>query len=113
MRDIAEVRKGDESFDFKENIFRPTNAEHCLSLIGTERTLSLELPGKLERDWFYERLQLVAQDILTDGEKAEKAKWSLKADVPLSAEEKNAAAHLRNVLSQGVQVSALQVCVSK
>jgi hypothetical protein len=49
MRDIAEVRAGDESFDFRENMFRPADPECCLSLIGTERTLSLELPGKVTR----------------------------------------------------------------
>jgi hypothetical protein len=61
MRDIAEVRGGDFSYDFQKNVSRPANADLCLSLIGSERTISLELPGKMERDWFLERLQLVAQ----------------------------------------------------
>ena len=46
MRDIAEVRKGAESYDFKKNPDPPSDPDRCLSLIGTERTISLELPSK-------------------------------------------------------------------
>ena len=47
MRDIAEVRAGFDSFDFKKNTNAPTDPDLCLSLIGSERTISLELPGKV------------------------------------------------------------------
>ena len=47
MRDIAEVREGFDSFDFKKNTNAPTDPDLCLSLIGSERTISLELPGKV------------------------------------------------------------------
>ncbi len=47
MRDIAEVRKGWDSFDFKTNGDPPLDPDRCLSLIGTERTISLELPSKV------------------------------------------------------------------
>lgn len=47
MRDVAEVRAGSDSFDFKKNSNPPIDPDHCLSLIGSERTISLELPGKV------------------------------------------------------------------
>ena len=47
MRDIAEVRGGGDSHDFIMHSKPPTNPDFCLSLIGTERTISLELPGKV------------------------------------------------------------------
>ena len=47
MRDIAEVRGGFDSFDFKKNANAPLDPDLCLSLIGSERTISLELPGKV------------------------------------------------------------------
>ncbi len=47
MRDIAEVRGGDFSYDFRKNASPPTSSELCMSLIGSERTISLELPGKV------------------------------------------------------------------
>ena len=108
MRDIAEVRGGDFSHDFQKNVSRPANADLCLSLIGSERTISLELPGKMERDWFLERLQLVAQDILTVAEREEKErrKWTALytsvAAVPPA--EMTAANHMAEVLAQGVQI---------
>lgn len=47
MRDVAEVRGGSDSYDFKKNSNPPIDPDHCLSLIGSERTISLELPGKV------------------------------------------------------------------
>jgi hypothetical protein len=47
MRDIAEVRGGSDSYDFTKNTNAPTDPDLCLSLIGSERTISLELPGKV------------------------------------------------------------------
>ena len=47
LRDIAEVREGAESFQFTENKTPPRNVNNCLSLVGSERTISLELPSKV------------------------------------------------------------------
>lgn len=111
MRDIAEVRGGDNAYDFKRNSRPPVDPDLCLSLIGSERTICLELPGKMERDWFLERLQLVAQDILTAAEREEKErrKWTYVTlrGTQLSNEEVGAANHMAEVLTQGVQVSHL------
>lgn len=108
MRDIAEVRGGDFSYDFRKNASPPTSSELCMSLIGSERTISLELPGKMERDWFLERLQLVAQDILTVAEREEKErrKWANMYSSPseLSGEEVTTANHMGEVLTQGIQI---------
>ena len=108
MRDIAEVRGGDFSYDFRKNQAPPQNPDLCLSLIGSERTISLELPGKMERDWFLERLQLVAMDILTVAERDEKErkKWTnvYSNQSELSGEEVTAANHMAEVLTQGIQI---------
>lgn len=61
MRDIAEVRAGFDSFDFKKNANAPTDPDLCLSLIGSERTISLELPGKV-RAYLCEDLSDELQD---------------------------------------------------
>jgi hypothetical protein len=47
MRDISEVRAGDNSYAFHKNKFTPENPEACFSLIGSERTICLEMPGKV------------------------------------------------------------------
>ena len=108
MRDIAEVRGGDFTYDFRKNGSPPSDPDLCLALIGSERTISLELPGKMERDWFLERLQLVAQDILTVAEREEKErrKWfNLYASpAAVSPAEVTAANHMAEVLAQGVQI---------
>jgi hypothetical protein len=47
MRDISEVKAGDKCHAFQKNKIRPENSEACFSLIGSERTICLELPGKV------------------------------------------------------------------
>ena len=47
LRDIAEIREGAESFHFTENKSPPRNSNNCLSLVGSEKTISLELPSKV------------------------------------------------------------------
>ena len=63
----------------------------------------------MERDWFLERLQLIAHDILTVGEREEKEKrrWTNIGPQGLSALSENevsASLHLEEVLTQGIQV---------
>jgi hypothetical protein len=105
MRDISEVRKGSDSCDFQKNPSGvPEHDEHCLSLIATERTISLELPSKFARDWFFERLNLIADDILTEDEKEERRARKIHNNAQLNEQEKEAAQHLVGVLARGVQV---------
>ena len=66
----------------------------------------------MERDWFLERLQLIAHDILTVGEREEKEKrrWTNIGPQGLSALSENevtASLHLEEVLTQGIQVILL------
>ena len=66
----------------------------------------------MERDWFLERLQLIAHDILTVGEREEKEKrrWTNIGPQGLSARSENevtASLHLEEVLTQGIQVILL------
>ena len=43
-----------------------------MSLIGSERSISLEYPSEFTRDWFLERFRLVQEDVMTIEEKSEK-----------------------------------------
>ena len=63
----------------------------------------------MERDWFLERLQLIAHDILTAVEREEKDKRRWNNMGPLSPSmltnaEMASANHLEEVLTQGIQV---------
>lgn len=47
LRDIGEVREGAKAYDFIHNAEQPEYDDRCLSLIGTERTICLELPSNV------------------------------------------------------------------
>lgn len=49
LRDIGEVREGANAYDFIHNAEPPELDDQCLSLIGTERTICLQLPSKVHR----------------------------------------------------------------
>ena len=106
LRDIGEVREGARAYDFMQNSDPPEEEDfnNCLSLIGTERTICLQLPSKVahftglyrhhnkiprillccailclvmvqfSRDWFHERFQIIIDDVLTELEKTVRAK---------------------------------------
>lgn len=47
MRDLSEIRAGVNSYDFQHTKYPPDNPHYCLCLIGSERTISLEMPSKV------------------------------------------------------------------
>jgi hypothetical protein len=47
LRDIGQVREGFNAFDFSHNPDPPDTDEQCLAMIGTERTVCLQLPSKV------------------------------------------------------------------
>ena len=53
LRDLSEVRLGRGCYDFMENEDPPDNEDLCLALIGSERTICLELPSKVVNVLFY------------------------------------------------------------
>ena len=69
MRDISEVREGDDALDFKTSPMPPLDRDKCLSLLGTERALCFEMPSKFARDWFLERFRHVIGDVLGEEER--------------------------------------------
>ena len=69
LRDISEVREGYSSLDFKKSATPPQDKDRCLALVGSERTICLEMPSKFARDWFLERFRCIVNDVLTDDEK--------------------------------------------
>ena len=73
----------------------------------------------MERDWFLERFQLIAYDILTVGEREEKEKrrWTNLGPSngglgAVSHNELAAANHLEEILTQGIQVKNLVIVLS-
>jgi len=104
LRDISEIREGANSFQFSENATPPENAQCCLSLVGSERTISLELPSKFTRDWFLTRFRLLAEDILVDQER-EVRKYKIWEKVrQLNPIEVQSVAKLQGLLERGIQV---------
>jgi hypothetical protein len=129
LRDIAEIREGAESFQFTENKIPPRNVHNCLSLVGSERTISLELPSKVlsvslffntcwctyfitlyctlmkfTRDWFLTRFRLLAEDILVDQERMTRKFKIWEKARQLTAEETQSVAKLQALLDRGIQV---------
>ncbi len=49
LRDIGEVREGANAYDFIHNSEPPELDDQCLALIGTERTICLQLPSKVSQ----------------------------------------------------------------
>ena len=47
LRDVAEVREGAEAYDFRRSSKPPQDEDCCLSLVGTESVMCLELPSKV------------------------------------------------------------------
>jgi hypothetical protein len=47
FRDLSEVRLGYGCYDFMEDADPPENEDQCLALIGSERSICLELPSKV------------------------------------------------------------------
>jgi hypothetical protein len=47
LRDLSEVRRGFGAFDFMENEVPPETEGCCLALIGSERSICLQLPSKV------------------------------------------------------------------
>eukprot|EP00601_Ochromonadales_sp_CCMP2298_P001133 CAMPEP_0173194082 /NCGR_PEP_ID=MMETSP1141-20130122/14311_1 /TAXON_ID=483371 /ORGANISM="non described non described, Strain CCMP2298" /LENGTH=237 /DNA_ID=CAMNT_0014118479 /DNA_START=515 /DNA_END=1228 /DNA_ORIENTATION=+ len=104
LRDISEVREGLHSHHFSERSNPPTNSSTCLSIVGSERTISLELPSKFTRDWFLVRFRLLAEDILVEQEKAVREFKIWEKHRLLSQVETTAVAKLQALLERGVKV---------
>jgi len=104
LRDISEVREGSDSFQFMKNSIQPKEPDNCLSLVGSERTISLELPSKFTRDWFLARFRLLAEDILVEQEKRMRKYKLWENSKHLSQIELSGVDHLKTLLEGGIQV---------
>eukprot|EP01041_Mallomonas_annulata_P003296 gene3296-6530_t len=105
MRDIAEVRKGIKAHGF-EKCSSPPNVddmEACLSLIGTEGAICIQLPTKFSRDWFAERFELVVLDVLTEEELDLRNKRRIPV-VPIVSDGQSIASQMFHLLERGIQV---------
>jgi len=104
IRDIAEVRAGERSYDFQSSTQTPADSKCCLSLIGSERSISIEYPSEFARDWFLERLRLIQEDVMTVEEKAERNRINAIKQRPLLPVEIESARRLIGVLRRGIQI---------
>ena len=104
IRDIAEVRPGTLSNDFNKNSYQPHSEDSCFSVIGSETTLSLELPNKFTRDWFLERILLISDDVKSPEERKaiESRRWG--PNPKMSPPDVSVAKHVMSLLLRGVQV---------
>lgn len=55
VTDIAEIRPGTDGW---EDITTKEVSARCLSIIGSERTIRIQLPTKQDRDWLWIGLQV-------------------------------------------------------
>ena len=104
IRDIAEVRAGDRSYDFQNSSQPPAESKCCLSLIGSERSISIEYPSEFTRDWFLERLKLIQEDVMSVEEKEERNRIMATKVRPLTPLEIESARRLIGVLRRGIQI---------
>lgn len=123
LRDISEVREGSDSFHFTHSQVPPKDPDNCLSLIGSERTVCLELPSKVcsiqqfemiitnlglvhqfTRDWFLARFRLLAEDILVEQEKRLRRYKFWENSKHLNQVELSGVEQLRTMLEGGIQV---------
>jgi len=106
IRDIAEVRAGAQAYDFIKNPDPDREDAKCLTLIGTERAISLEFPSQFTRDWFLERFRILVDDILLDEEKSVRnfQKFCVHDTELLTNQQIEAATNLVSVLQRGVQI---------
>jgi hypothetical protein len=108
LRDICEVRPGPDSVNFKGNHKPPSSGDNCLSMIGSEKSYSIEFPSKFSRDWFHKRFILLVDDVLRPEERSAK-RFRLWAHVTeISQHEITQANSLMQLLQRGIRV--LQHC---
>jgi len=113
FRDLSEVRLGHGCFDFMEDSDPPENEEQCLALIGTERSICLELPSKFSRDWFAERFELIAKSVLTDAERAlrERLNWTTNLNHKDPESGVTVSRQMTDLLIKGIRVNNRDHCM--
>jgi hypothetical protein len=70
LRDISEVRAGLDSYHIQHHQKPPIEATHVLSIVASEKTITVEFPSKFTRDWFHERFILMSNDIISAAEQS-------------------------------------------
>ncbi len=74
-------------------------------LTAVDNSFFLSTLLKFARDWFLERLKLVADDVLTEDERAARNSRRCNRVKTFSSAEVDTANHLQGVLKRGVQVT--------
>jgi hypothetical protein len=76
-----------------------------LSLIGSERSISIEFPSEFTRDWFLERLRLVQEDVMTIEEKTERNRVLAMKGSSIGHVEIESARKLIGQLRNGIKIT--------
>ena len=104
LRDVADIREGLDAFPFLNADTKPSNPDSCFSLVGSERTISLELP-KGSRDWLLTRLRLITEEILVDDERKNR-KYKIWENMNLlNNEERKQAENMAALLERGIELT--------
>lgn len=103
LRDVSEIRDGTDVHPFSGDK-QPPDPECCLSMIGTEGTLSLELPSQYTRDWFISRFRLIAEDILTNEERRQRRFKVWESVKALGDEDNRSVRNIESTLTRGVEM---------
>lgn len=104
LRDISEVRAGLDSFHFRKHKKAPVESTHCLSLVASERTVTVEFPSKFTRDWFYERFVLMSNDIISSSEAATRRFRFRQPTLPVDSATRDDVERFRVLLDRGFEV---------
>lgn len=63
IRDISEIREGRNSYHFKNYSPRPPEEDRLLSIIGTEKTISLELPSQVSTTCAFKYVHIMTHNL--------------------------------------------------
>ncbi|CAE7489396.1 unnamed protein product [Symbiodinium microadriaticum] len=106
LRDVSEVRAGFNAFDFNAHPDPPEEGSEdmCLSLIATERVISVQLPTSFSRDWFMERFSLLVDDVWPLQMRGIRSKLMWTSMSRRSEVDADIASETRQFLNEGIKV---------
>lgn len=103
LRDIALVQRGVSAYAFRKSLVLPEDHGTCMTLIGTEMSISLQLPSAYAQEWFADRFDLIINDVLTDEERSMRAKL-VSGGYREPQQDQEVSEQMEALLRRGVQV---------
>lgn len=103
LRDISEIRDGADAYPFTRDK-SPRDPDCCLSIIGTECTLSLELPSPYTKDWFISRFRLITENLQTDEERRQRRFKTWESPKLLGDSDSRSVRNIEGLLERGIEM---------